>query len=93
MEALPARARVYVVCVALAALACLSALPAVRTPWWAVASPAVLYAVGEQVAAKWNKLQKGTAGLAADPVERKTFLADMQLAMRIGDKILATTKP
>jgi hypothetical protein len=47
----------------------------------------------EQVAAKWNKLQKGTAGVAADPSERKTFFADMQLAMRIGDKILAMTKP
>lgn len=47
----------------------------------------------EQVAAKWNHLQKSTAGLAADPNQRRTFFADMQLAMRIGDKILATTKP
>jgi putative nucleotidyltransferase with HDIG domain len=52
MEAIPARARLYVICVALAALVCLLPLPTVRTPWWAVALLAALYAGGEQVAAR-----------------------------------------
>ncbi|GAA4818190.1 HD-GYP domain-containing protein [Streptomyces ziwulingensis] len=43
MEAVPARARVYVAGVALGALVCLCPLPAVHTPWWAVALPAALY--------------------------------------------------
>ncbi|MEV5958749.1 HD-GYP domain-containing protein [Streptomyces sp. NPDC051987] len=43
MEAVPARVRAYVACVALGALLCLLPLPGVRTPWWAVALLAVLY--------------------------------------------------
>ncbi|MEU0410975.1 HD-GYP domain-containing protein [Streptomyces griseorubiginosus] len=54
MEAVPARARVYVACVAVAALFCLLPLPAVRTPWWAVALLAALYAGCEQAAARWR---------------------------------------
>ncbi|MET7570919.1 HD-GYP domain-containing protein [Streptomyces sp. NPDC005492] len=50
MEATPARARAYVVCVAVGALCCLLPLPAVHTPWWAVALLAALYAGCEQVA-------------------------------------------
>jgi putative nucleotidyltransferase with HDIG domain len=52
MEAIPTRARLYIVCVALGALACLLALPTIRTPWWAVVLLAALYAGGEQVAAR-----------------------------------------
>ncbi len=50
MEAVPARARVYIACVAMAALLCLLPLPGVRTPWWAVALLAALYAGCERVA-------------------------------------------
>ncbi|MET8245677.1 HD-GYP domain-containing protein [Streptomyces sp. NPDC005202] len=50
MEAVPPRARVYVACVALGALLCLLPLPILRTPWWAVALLAVVYAGGEQLA-------------------------------------------
>ncbi|MFE9446856.1 HD-GYP domain-containing protein [Streptomyces sp. NPDC006739] len=45
MEAVPARARCYVTCVALLALLCLLPLPtASRAPWWALALLAALYA-------------------------------------------------
>ncbi|WP_093906942.1 HD-GYP domain-containing protein [Streptomyces sp. cf386] len=55
MEAIPARARVYVACVALCALACLLPSPLTTTvPWRAVVLLAVLYAAGEQVAARWR---------------------------------------
>ncbi|KOG22425.1 HD-GYP domain-containing protein [Streptomyces viridochromogenes] len=54
MEAIPARARVYVVCVALAALFCLHPLSVAGTPWWAVALLAALYVGGERIAAKWR---------------------------------------
>ncbi|MEU6473717.1 HD domain-containing phosphohydrolase [Streptomyces massasporeus] len=50
MEAVPARARVYIACVAVAALLCLLPLPGVRTPWWAAALLAALYAGCERVA-------------------------------------------
>ncbi|MEV0173346.1 HD-GYP domain-containing protein [Streptomyces sp. NPDC050803] len=50
MEGIPTRARAYVACVALGALLCLLPLPSVRTPWWAVALLAALYALCEQVA-------------------------------------------
>ncbi|MEU2913235.1 HD-GYP domain-containing protein [Streptomyces massasporeus] len=50
MEAVPARARVYIACVAMAALLCLLPLPGVRTPWWAAALLAALYAGCERVA-------------------------------------------
>ncbi|MCL7427282.1 HD-GYP domain-containing protein [Streptomyces sp. YS415] len=50
MEGIPARARVYVACAALGALLCLLPLPALRTPWWAVALLAALYAGCEQIA-------------------------------------------
>ncbi|MEU6351647.1 HD-GYP domain-containing protein [Streptomyces sp. NPDC047072] len=52
MEAVPARARAYVGCVAVAALCCVLPLPTVRTPWWAVALLAALYVGGEQAAAR-----------------------------------------
>ncbi|WP_405648366.1 HD-GYP domain-containing protein [Streptomyces sp. NBC_00019] len=48
MEGTAARARVYVVGVALGALYCVHALPAVTAPWWAVALLAALYAGGER---------------------------------------------
>ncbi|WP_030899211.1 HD-GYP domain-containing protein [Streptomyces sp. NRRL S-474] len=50
MEAVPARARVYIACVAAAALICLLPQPGARTPWWAVALLAALYAGCERVA-------------------------------------------
>jgi putative nucleotidyltransferase with HDIG domain len=50
MEATPARARGYVALVFLGALFCLLPLPTVRTPWWAVALLAALYAGCEQIA-------------------------------------------
>lgn len=50
MEAVPAQARAYVACVVLAALMCLLPLPMLRTPWWATALLAVLYAGGEWLA-------------------------------------------
>lgn len=50
MEGIPARARVYVACVALGALLCVQPLPATRTPWWALALLAALYAGCEQIA-------------------------------------------
>jgi putative nucleotidyltransferase with HDIG domain len=50
MEAIPARARAYVVCVVLGALLCLLPLPTVHAPWWAVALLAALYAGCEQIA-------------------------------------------
>lgn len=49
MDAVPARARVYVAVVALTALLCLRPLPAVRAPWWAVLLLAGLYAGSELV--------------------------------------------
>lgn len=54
MEATPARACVYVACVALCAAGCLFPLPAPHTPWSAVVPLAALYAAGEQVAARWR---------------------------------------
>ncbi|MBC2904876.1 HD-GYP domain-containing protein [Streptomyces cupreus] len=50
MEGIPARARVYVACAALGALLCLLPLPTIRTPWWALALLAALYAGCEQIA-------------------------------------------
>ncbi|MFF8941327.1 HD-GYP domain-containing protein [Streptomyces sp. NPDC014864] len=50
MEAVPPRARAYVVCVALAALLCLMPLPVLRTPWWAVLLLALVYAGCEELA-------------------------------------------
>ncbi|MFE9170439.1 HD-GYP domain-containing protein [Streptomyces kebangsaanensis] len=44
MEAVPPRARAYVACVVLGALTCLLPLPVTRTPWWAVALLAAVYA-------------------------------------------------
>ncbi|MEV0635091.1 HD-GYP domain-containing protein [Streptomyces sp. NPDC050619] len=54
MEAVPARVRAYVSCVVVGALICLSPLPTVRTPWWAVALLAALYGGCEQAAARWR---------------------------------------
>ncbi|MFD3619788.1 HD domain-containing phosphohydrolase [Streptomyces sp. NPDC058676] len=54
MEAVPARARVYVTCVVLGALCCLLPLPTARTPWWAVVLLAALYGGCERVAARWR---------------------------------------
>ncbi|MEU3780361.1 HD-GYP domain-containing protein [Streptomyces sp900129855] len=51
MEGIPARARGYVACAALGALLCtVVPLHSVRTPWWAVALLAALYAGGDQFA-------------------------------------------
>ncbi|WP_210572347.1 HD-GYP domain-containing protein [Streptomyces sp. GESEQ-4] len=55
MEAIPARARAYVACVALGALLCLLPLPFLHTPWWAVALLAALYAGCEQIT-RWRAL-------------------------------------
>ncbi|WP_406394561.1 HD-GYP domain-containing protein [Streptomyces sp. NBC_00882] len=52
MEAVPARARAYVACVAVAAVLCLLPLAAVRTSWWEVALLAALSAGWEQSAAR-----------------------------------------
>ncbi|MEU6575426.1 HD domain-containing phosphohydrolase [Streptomyces sp. NPDC046805] len=49
MEAVPARARVYVTCVASLALLCLLPLPSSHAPWWVVALLAGLYAVFEPI--------------------------------------------
>ncbi|MGW7268336.1 HD-GYP domain-containing protein [Streptomyces sp. NPDC054842] len=49
MGSIPGRARVYVACVVGGALLCLAPLPDVRTPWWAVALLAGLYAGCEQL--------------------------------------------
>jgi putative nucleotidyltransferase with HDIG domain len=54
MEAVPARARAYVACVVVLAVSCLSPLPTLRTPWWAVLLLAVLYAGCEQATARWR---------------------------------------
>ncbi|MEV2213172.1 HD-GYP domain-containing protein [Streptomyces sp. NPDC050997] len=54
MDAVPARARAYVACVVVLALICLAPLPTVRTPWWAVALLAALYAGCERAAARWR---------------------------------------
>ncbi|MCX4883480.1 MULTISPECIES: HD-GYP domain-containing protein [unclassified Streptomyces] len=54
MEAVPARARAYIACAALGALFCVLPLPGTRTPWWAIALLAVLYAACEQAAARWR---------------------------------------
>ncbi|MFJ4684625.1 HD-GYP domain-containing protein [Streptomyces sp. NPDC091377] len=50
MESRPTQAHVYIACVALSALACLTPVPGLRTPWWAVAMLAVLHAAGERLA-------------------------------------------
>ncbi|MFB7596522.1 HD domain-containing phosphohydrolase [Streptomyces sp. NPDC056160] len=49
MEAVPPRARAYVTCVALGALACLLPLPVMPAPWWALVTLAALYAGCNQV--------------------------------------------
>src|SRR4051812_29891244 len=54
METVPARARVYVLCVAAAALLCLRPLPAAHTPWPAVLLLAVVYGGCERVAFRWQ---------------------------------------
>ncbi|MET7477759.1 HD domain-containing phosphohydrolase [Streptomyces sp. NPDC005648] len=54
MEAVPARARVYVACAVLCALLCVLPLPRTPTPWWAVLLLAVVYAACEQAAAHWR---------------------------------------
>ncbi|MER5376777.1 HD-GYP domain-containing protein [Streptomyces sp. NPDC002553] len=50
MEAVPARARGYVVCAAFGALLCLTPPPLAWTPWWTVLPLAALYAGGERIA-------------------------------------------
>lgn len=50
METVPVRARVYVAGAVVCALLGLLPLPSVRTPWWALALLAAVYAAGERVA-------------------------------------------
>ncbi|MFF4758643.1 HD-GYP domain-containing protein [Streptomyces sp. NPDC001292] len=50
MEAVPPRARAYVACAVLGALACLLPLPVTPTPWWAVALLTAVYAGCRQFA-------------------------------------------
>jgi hypothetical protein len=49
----------------------------------------------EQAPPKWHKTMQGNgaAAVAADPVQRKQFLEDMQDTMKIGVRILGVTKP
>ncbi|MDX6362430.1 MAG: hypothetical protein QOC85_1437, partial [Streptomyces sp.] len=49
MGSIPAWARVYVACVVVAALAVVAPVTAIRTPWWAIALLAALYAGCEQI--------------------------------------------
>ncbi|MEU1403405.1 HD-GYP domain-containing protein [Streptomyces sp. NPDC005728] len=49
MEAVPARARAYVVCVALLAVLSALPLPATHAPWWALTLLAALYAACDHV--------------------------------------------
>ncbi|MFF7972117.1 HD domain-containing phosphohydrolase [Streptomyces sp. NPDC007905] len=49
MEAVPARARAWVACAAVLAVACILRLPAIHTPWWPLALLAGLYAACEHV--------------------------------------------
>jgi hypothetical protein len=59
--------------------------------------PQVLAALNdyEQAAAKWHSTMQGAgpATVAADPVQRKQFIEDMQDAMKIGVRILGLTRP
>ncbi|MBA2808872.1 HD-GYP domain-containing protein [Streptomyces sp. KM273126] len=50
MGSVPAWARVYVACVVAGALVCLTPVPDVHVPWWAVGLLAALYAGCEQLA-------------------------------------------
>ncbi|MFH8799994.1 HD-GYP domain-containing protein [Streptomyces sp. NPDC017936] len=50
MAGIPARARAYVICVALGALLCLLPPPSAPASWWAAPPLAALYAAGERIA-------------------------------------------
>ncbi|MER6344116.1 HD-GYP domain-containing protein [Streptomyces sp. NPDC001595] len=52
MEAVPARARIYVAGVAVGALSCLTPLPTGPVPWWETALLALLCAAGERIAGR-----------------------------------------
>ncbi|MER6186345.1 HD-GYP domain-containing protein [Streptomyces sp. NPDC001652] len=67
MEGTAARARVYVVGVALGALYCVHALPAVTAPWWAVALLAALYAGGERLSGTFYPVLLAGAFLLPPP--------------------------
>jgi putative nucleotidyltransferase with HDIG domain len=67
MEATAARARVYVVGVALGALYCVHALPAVTASWWAVALLAALYAGGERLSGTFYPVLLAGAFLLPPP--------------------------
>ncbi|MDQ0599042.1 putative nucleotidyltransferase with HDIG domain [Streptomyces canus] len=67
MEGTAARARVYVVGVALGALYCVHALPAVTAPWWAVALLAALYAGGERLSGTFYPVLLAAAFLLPPP--------------------------
>ncbi|MGW2524106.1 HD-GYP domain-containing protein [Streptomyces sp. NPDC001617] len=54
MEAVPARARVYVACAVLGALLCVLPFPKTYAPSWATVLLAVVYAACEQAAARWR---------------------------------------
>ncbi|MER5826042.1 hypothetical protein ABT086_28215, partial [Streptomyces mirabilis] len=64
MGSIPTWARVYVVCVVLAAVACLAPLPAVHAPWWIVAVLAALYAGCERI--PFPHSPKGAAARVAE---------------------------
>ncbi|MBM7173485.1 metal-dependent phosphohydrolase, partial [Streptomyces sp. G44] len=51
MRSMPARARLYILCAALAGAACAAPAPSGPAPWPAVALLAVLYAGSERTAA------------------------------------------
>ncbi|MFF7447276.1 MULTISPECIES: HD domain-containing phosphohydrolase [unclassified Streptomyces] len=67
MEGLTARARVYVVCVVLAALYCVHAVPSVTSPWWVVGLLAALYAVGERFSGTFHPVLLAGAFLLPPP--------------------------
>ncbi|MFJ3666299.1 HD-GYP domain-containing protein [Streptomyces sp. NPDC090106] len=80
MEGLPAQARAYVVCVALLALLCLTPLPDVHTPWWAVALLAALYAGGERLSGAFYPVLLAGAFLLPPPAAALVALPGALLA-------------
>ncbi|BAC70747.1 hypothetical protein Save01_06037 [Streptomyces avermitilis] len=76
MGSVPARGRVYVLCTAVAALACLAPAATVRVPWWVVALLAGLYAGCEQITFPRvrpgrGEVSGGTGGDGSRPAGRR----------------------